>query len=207
MNIKLETFYRDEIRARNEQIVALKSRVKELEAQILVVVNTDTKCYEENTALQARVEKLEVQLEAERAGHDRYRELTRSNLAETKWKKENARLVAERDELKITLEWRNIDIERLRKVVDAARESLNTIAAWDFHCDGPQAASQSPSMRLARKALRELDGEKKCEHIYKIDGIHSNEYCEKCFEPKRDGCLRGSIEGELVYGCVRRKRT
>jgi hypothetical protein len=56
-------------------------------------------------ALEAQLLDLQGQLEAERAGHERYRELTRTNLAEMSWKKDNDTLRAKLESAIKELEW------------------------------------------------------------------------------------------------------
>jgi len=39
---------------------------------------------------------------------------------------------------------------------------------------------------------------KKCEHEWGIDGIHSNEYCKKCFITKPDDARRDVAETSIL---------
>jgi len=71
--------------------------------------------------LQMQLLDLQGQLEAERGGHERYRELTRTNLAETAWKQDNDKLRAE--------------LAELRAVPRFTREEI--LESWPF-VDGDQ---------------------------------------------------------------------
>lgn len=63
----------DALDAYRSRVLALESRTKELKAQVLAVVNTDTRCYEENARLVAENISL---LDVKRSNEECIQELT-----------------------------------------------------------------------------------------------------------------------------------